>query len=175
MVAGIAAAFGIAGLSIFLYSHIPHRPSQIDSIAVLPLDIKSTDPDAEYISDGITESLNNSLAHLPGLRVVPQSMALRYKGKSEELQKIGAALGVETVLTGRVVQRGEEVTVAVELDDVGQGKQLWGERYQGRVAGLLSIQSDIAIHAGCDRSSRLPTNSNWLRVPRRAPKPISCI
>src|SRR5215471_5752699 len=142
--AGIAATIAIACLSMFLYFRIPHRPAQIDSIAVLPLDIKSTDPEAEYISDGITESLNNSLARLPGLRVIPHSIALRYKGKLEELQKIGAALGVKTVLTGHVVQRGEEVTVAVELDDVGQGKQLWGDRYQRRVADLLSIQSDIA-------------------------------
>jgi serine/threonine protein kinase/Tfp pilus assembly protein PilF len=142
--AGIAAAVTIASLSMFLYFRFPHRLSQIDSIAVLPLDIKSTDADAEYISDGITESLNNSLARLPGLRVVPYSIALRYKGRSQELQKIGAALGVETVLTGRVVQRGEEVTVAVELDDVDQGKQLWGDRYQRSVTELLSIQSDIA-------------------------------
>jgi serine/threonine-protein kinase len=142
--AGIAAAIAIASLSMFLYFRMPHRPSQIDSIAVLPLEIKSTDPDAEYISDGITESLNNSLARLPDLRVVPHGIALRHKGKPEELQKIGAALGVATVLTGSVLQRGEEVTVAVELDDVGQGKQLWGERYQRRVADLLFIQSDIA-------------------------------
>ena len=141
---GIAAAVPIAILAIVLYSHIPHKTLQIDSIAVLPLDIKSADPDAEYISDGITESLSNSLARLPGLRVVPHGIALRYKGKSEELQKIAAALDVKAVLTGRVVQRGEEVTVAVELDDVSQGKQLWGERYQRRVADLLTIQSDIA-------------------------------
>ena len=86
IVAGIAAFVGIASVSMFFYFHIGHGPSQIDSIAVLPLDIKSNDPDAEYISDGITESLNNSLARLPGLRVVPHSVALRYKGKSEELQ-----------------------------------------------------------------------------------------
>jgi serine/threonine-protein kinase len=137
----IAAALAIAGLLLFLYFR---KPSQIDSIVVLPLDIKSTDPDGEYISDGITESLNNSLARLPGLRVVPHSIALRYKGKSQELQKIGTTLGVETVLAGRVVQRGEEVTVAVELDDVAQGKQLWGNSYQRKVADLLSIQRDIA-------------------------------
>jgi serine/threonine-protein kinase len=163
VVAGIAAAVAIASLSIFLYFHIPHRPSQIDSIAVLPLDIKSADPDAEYISDGITESLNNSLARLPGLRVVPHGIALRYKGKSEELQKIGAALGVETVLTGRVVQRGEEVTVAVELDDVGQGKQLWGDRYQRRVADLLSIQNEIARQVSRRLRSQLtPSNEQQL-------------
>jgi serine/threonine-protein kinase len=143
-IAGIAAAVVIAALAIFLYFRVFHKPAQIDSIAVLPLDIKSTDSDAEYISDGITESLNNSLARLPGLRVVPHSIALRYKGKSEELQKIGAALGVETVLTGRVVQRGDDVTVAVELNDIAQGKQLWGERYQRKLIDLLSIQNDIA-------------------------------
>jgi len=163
VVAGIAAAVAIAILLMFLYFRIPHRPSQIASIVVLPLDIKSADPDAEYISDGITESLNNSLARLPGLRVVPHSIALRYKGKSQELQKIGAALGVETVLTGRVVQRGEEVTVAVELDDAGQGKQLWGERYQRSVTDLLSIQSDIARQVSRRlRSKLMPSDEQQL-------------
>ena len=163
VVAGIAAAVAIAILLMFLYFRIPHRPSQIASIVVLPLDIKSADPDAEYISDGITESLNNSLARLPGLRVVPHSIALRYKGKSQELQKIGAALGVETVLTGRVVQRGEEVTVAVELDDAGQGKQLWGERYQRNVTDLLSIQSDIARQVSRRlRSKLMPSDEQQL-------------
>jgi serine/threonine protein kinase/Tfp pilus assembly protein PilF len=163
VVAGIAAAVAIAILLMFLYFRIPHRPSQIASIVVLPLDIKSADPDAEYISDGITESLNNSLARLPGLRVVPHSIALRYKSKSQELQKIGAALGVETVLTGRVVQRGEEVTVAVELDDAGQGKQLWGERYQRSVTDLLSIQSDIARQVSRRlRSKLMPSDEQQL-------------
>jgi serine/threonine protein kinase/tetratricopeptide (TPR) repeat protein len=149
-IATVVAAVVIASLSMFLYSRgdlsrgwISRGPTHIDSIAVLPLDIKSADPDAEYISDGITETLNNSLARLPGLRVVPHSIALRYKGKSEDLQKVGAALGVEAVLIGRVTERGDEVTVAVELDDVGKGKQLWGDRYQRRVSDLLYIQGDI--------------------------------
>ena len=131
-------------LALFFFLRTPRGEGEINSIAVLPLDIKSTDPDAEYISDGITESVNNSLAGLPGLKVVPHSAALRYKGKSAEIQKVGAALGVQVVLTGRIVQRGEDLTVAVELDDIGKGKQLWGDRYNRKVADLLAIQSEIA-------------------------------
>jgi serine/threonine protein kinase len=78
---------------------------RIDSIAVLPLDIQSSDPEADYISDGITESINNTLARLPDLRVIPHSVALHYKGKAVDFQKAGEALGVQTVLTGRVVQQ----------------------------------------------------------------------
>jgi len=81
---------------------------------------------------------------LAGLKVIPHSIALRYKGKSTELQKVGAALGVETLLVGRVLQRGDDLTVAVELDDVVNGKQLWGNRYNRKVSDLLAIQSDIA-------------------------------
>ena len=142
--AAIAGLLVVAGVALFFLLRTPRAEGEINSIAVLPLDIKSTDPDAEYISDGITESVNNSLARLPGLKVVPHSAALRYKGKSAEIQKVGAALGVQVVLTGRIVQRGEDLTVAVELDDIGKGKQLWGDRYNRKVADLLAIQSEIA-------------------------------
>ena len=113
--AAIAGLLVVAGLALFFFLRTPPVEGEINSIAVLPLDIKSTDPDAEYISDGITESVNNSLAGLPGLKVVPHSVALRYKGKSAEIQKVGAQLGVQVVLTGRIVQRGEDLTVAMEL------------------------------------------------------------
>jgi serine/threonine protein kinase/Tfp pilus assembly protein PilF len=137
----IAGLLAVAGLALFFFLRAPR---EISSIAVLPLEIKSTDPDAEYISDGITESVNNSLAGLPELKVIPHSVALRYKGKSPEIQKAGAQLGVQVVLTGRIVQRGEDLIVAVELDDIGKGKQLWGDRYNRKVADSLAIQSEIA-------------------------------
>jgi serine/threonine protein kinase len=117
---------------------------RIDSIAVLPLDIHSKDPDADYISDGIAESINNSLARLPGLRVVPNSVALRYKGKAADFQKIGDALGVQVVMSGRVVQREDDLAIDIELDDVSDGKQIWGQRYNRKVADLLMVQNDIA-------------------------------
>jgi serine/threonine protein kinase/Tfp pilus assembly protein PilF len=143
-IAVVVGLLAIAGLALLLSLRIPRVEGEIDSIAVLPLDIKSSDPDAEYISDGITESVNNSLARLTGLKVVPHSVALRYKGKPTDIQKVGTTLGVQAVLTGRIVQRGDELTVAVELDDIGNGKQLWGDRYNRKVGDLLAIQNDIS-------------------------------
>ncbi len=126
------------------YWRSPAKASQIESIAVLPLDIRSRDPDADYISDGIAESINNSLARLPDLKVIPNSVALRYKGKAADFQKIGDGLGVQTVLSGRVVQRGDDLSIDIELDDVRHGKQLWGQRYTRKLADLLMVQNDIA-------------------------------
>ncbi len=123
---------------------MPRAGGQIASIAVLPLEIRSNDPDAEYISDGITESVNNSLARLPNLKVIPHSIANHYKGKATEIRKIGETLGVQAVLTGRITQRGDDLTIGVELDDVANGKQLWGEQYTRNVADLLAVQTDIA-------------------------------
>jgi serine/threonine protein kinase/Tfp pilus assembly protein PilF len=117
---------------------------RIDSIAVLPLENRSNDSEADYISDGITESVNNSLARLPGLKVIPHGVALHYKGRAMDGQKIGGELRVQAVLTGRVAQRGDDLTINVELDDVRNGKQLWGEQYNRKHADLLSVQNDIA-------------------------------
>jgi eukaryotic-like serine/threonine-protein kinase len=129
------------GVGIYLKGS---RADRIDSIVVLPLENRSNDPDADYISDGITESVNNSLAQLPSLKVIPHSVALHYKGKGVDAQKIGEQLGVQAVLTGRVGQRGDDLTIGVELDDVRNGKQLWGEQYNRKVTDMLSMQSDIA-------------------------------
>jgi eukaryotic-like serine/threonine-protein kinase len=139
-VCAVLAACVAAGF----YLRSKSASGSIDSIAVLPLEIKSSEPDAEYISDGITESINNSLAQLPDLRVVPLSVAAHYKGAGGDIAKIGTDLDVGAVLTGKVAQRGNDLTVSVELDDVRNGKQLWGERYNRKVADLLSVQSDIA-------------------------------
>ena len=132
----------IASAGVFIY--LRRSKAGIDSIAVLPLENRSNDPDAEYISDGVTESINNSLARLPSLKVTPHSVALHYKGKAMDVQKVGDELGVQTVLTGDVRQRGDDLTVNVELDDIRNGRQLWGEQYNRKVADLLTVQSDIA-------------------------------
>ena len=132
----------IVSAGVFIY--LRRSKAGIDSIAVLPLENRSNDPDAEYISDGVTESINNSLARLPSLKVTPHSVALHYKGKAMDMQKVGDELGVQTVLTGDVRQRGDDLTINVELDDIRNGKQLWGEQYNRKVADLLAVQSDIA-------------------------------
>lgn len=132
----------MASVGVFIY--LRRSKAGIDSIAVLPLENRSNDPDAEYISDGVTESINNSLARLPSLKVTPHSVALHYKGKAMDVQKVGDELGVQTVLTGDVRQRGDDLTINVELDDIRNGKQVWGEQYNRKVADLLAVQSDIA-------------------------------
>ena len=140
----VAVSLGVmvaAGAGIYLKGF---KISGIDSIAVLPLENRSNDPDADYISDGITESINNSLARLPSLKVIPHSVAFHYKGKAMDMQKVGEELRVQSVLTGSVAQRGDSLTIDVELDDVRNGKQLWGEQYNRKLADLLAVQSDIA-------------------------------
>jgi len=135
----------VIAISLGIYLKRPKAETgTIASIAVLPLDIRSKDPDADYIADGIAESINNSLARLPDLKVIPNSVALRYKGKAADFQKIGDALGVQTVLSGRVVQRGDDLSIDIELNDVRNGKQLWGQQYTRKVADLLMVQNDIA-------------------------------
>ena len=124
-----------------------HRRSKaIDSLAVLPLANASTDPNMEYLSDGITESIINNLSQLPKLRVMARTTVFRYKGKEVDPQEVGRVLGVRAVLTGRVLQLGERLIIGAELVDVADGSQFWGEhtieesqisspytkRYQGR-------------------------------------------
>jgi TolB-like protein/Tfp pilus assembly protein PilF len=120
------------------------RAEAIRAIAVLPLDIQSSDPDADYIADGIAESVNNRLSRVPDLRVIPNSVAAQYKGQAAEFQKIGATLGIDAVLSGRATQHGDELTVSMELNDVHRGTQLWGQRYTRKVADLLAMQNDIS-------------------------------
>jgi len=140
-IAAILLVIGFAGVGIYLKGS---KAGQVDSIAVLPLENRSNDPEAEYISDGITESINNSLTRLPSLRVIPHSVASHYRGKSMDMRKVGDELRVQAVLTGSIAQRGDNLTVNVELDDVRNGKQLWGERYNRKLADLLAVQNEIA-------------------------------
>ena len=140
------------------------KSGQIDSIAVLPLDMRSTDPEADYISDGIAESINNSLAQLPSLKVIPYSVALHYKGKAVDIQRTGDALQVQTLLTGRVTQHGDNLSIGVELDDVRDGKQLWGQQYSGKVGDLLRVESDIAMEVSQRLRSNHPSDRQKLAL-----------
>ncbi|MFI5111808.1 MAG: protein kinase [Terriglobales bacterium] len=143
--AAIAAVLLVAGaIGAGFYLHARGSAVAIESIAVLPFENRSNDPDADYISDGITESINNSLTRLPNLKVIPHSVAFHYKGKAMDAQKVGDELRVNAVLTGQVGQRGDNLTISVELDDVRNGKQLWGEQYNRKLADLLAVKSDIA-------------------------------
>jgi serine/threonine-protein kinase len=127
-----------------LYRHASNSEVAIESIAVLPFANASGNPDSEYLSDGISESLINSLSQLPGVKVIARSSSFQYKGKEVDLQEVARALGVEAVLTGRVAQRGDQLIVSAELVNARDKTQMWGEQYQRPVADLLAVQREIA-------------------------------
>ena len=116
----------------------------IQSIAILPLENTGGNTSTEYLSDGITESLINGLSQLPKLRVMARSTVFRYKGQPIDPLKLGQELDVAAVLTGRVVQRGDMLSIQVELVDVSDGSQLWGEQYSRNVTDILLLQEEIS-------------------------------
>ena len=116
----------------------------IDSIAVLPFENRSVDSETEYLSEGLAESLIYRLSQLPSLRVSPTSVVFRYKGKDKDPINIGKELGVSAVLSGRITQRGDNLTISAELVDVRNNKSLWGEQYDRKTSELLATQREIA-------------------------------
>ena len=119
------------------------RSKQIESIAVLPFVNSSGDADSEYLSDGIAETLINSLSHIPKLRVVPRTTAFRYKGR-QDVADVARELNVRAVLTGHVSHRADRIIVGAELIDVAHDAQLWGDQYSRSLADLLDVQQSIA-------------------------------
>jgi TolB-like protein/Flp pilus assembly protein TadD len=135
--------FAVAAVAYFVYFGRAGKEA-ITSIAVLPFVNASNNPDAEYLSDGISESLINSLSQVPNLRVVPRSTVFRYKGRDIDPQTVGRELGVRAVLTGRLVQRGDTLSIQTELVDVTEQSTLWGEQYNRKLADLLAVQEEIS-------------------------------
>jgi TolB-like protein/DNA-binding winged helix-turn-helix (wHTH) protein/Flp pilus assembly protein TadD len=115
----------------------------ITSIAVLPFKNESGNPDAEYLSDGISESLINSLARMPQLKVIARNSSFQYKGKDLNPQEVSRALGVQAILIGRIAQHGDSLVVSVELMDARDKTQVWGERYTRRAADIQVVEEEI--------------------------------
>jgi len=145
-----AVLIGLPGIVLVSYLLLARKPSAVDSIAVLPFTYTNSDqkeligPDANWLSDGITESLINDLSHVPNLRVIARSSVFRYKGQSVDPQTVGRELNVRAVVTGRIVQIGDTVSVQTELVDVQNQTQLWGEKYRRRVSDVLELPEDIS-------------------------------
>jgi serine/threonine protein kinase/Flp pilus assembly protein TadD len=113
-------------------------------LAVLPFVNGSADPNAEYLSDGITESLINSLSRLPNLKVMSRDSAFRYKGKDTDAQTVARELGVRTVLKGRVTQLGGNLAISAELIDATDSSHIWGQQYSRKPADIFALQEKIA-------------------------------
>ena len=133
----------IASVGVYLLSRLGKQES-IGSLAVLPFVNVSGDPGAEYLSDGITESITSALSQLSGLRVMSSNSVFRYKGRAADAQEVGRELGVRAVVVGRVVQRGDGLSISAELIDTRDSSQLWGEQYNRKSADILAVQEEIA-------------------------------
>jgi len=143
--AAIALVLLIGAVGLFAYYLRGRNPDvAIDSIAVLPFENKSNAADTEYLSDGLAESLIYRLSQLPNLKVSPTSSVMRFKGKEMDVRTIASELGVSAVMTGRIAERGDNLTISVELVDVRNNKLLWGEQYDRKMSDLLATQREIA-------------------------------
>src|SRR5438045_163725 len=116
----------------------------IDSIAVLPFANASGDPNSEYLSDGIAESIIDTLSQIPQMQVIARSTAFRYKGKNVDPLAVGKELSVRGVVTGQVLTRGDTLVIRAALTDVKKGTQVWGEQYNRKIADVLTVQQDMA-------------------------------
>jgi eukaryotic-like serine/threonine-protein kinase len=153
----------MAGLAIY-WTNKPVAP--IDSLAVLPFTNATGNPDAEYLTDGITENLINSLSQLPKLRVVPRSLTFSHKGRDVDPRAAGQALNVGAVLMGRVVLRGDSLNIQTELVDVNQVSQLWGQQYNRKLSDIIVVQEEIS-KAIADKLGLRPSREEEKRLTRR--------
>jgi eukaryotic-like serine/threonine-protein kinase len=143
-VVGVAAAviLILAAAGIILYRNRSGK-QEISSIAVLPFVNAGNDPNSEYLSDGLTEGLINSLSQVPNLAVMSRSSVFHYKGKDIDPQQVARDLKIEGVVTGRIVQRGDQLIISAELIDARNNHNLWGEQYDRKLSDVLAIQDDI--------------------------------
>lgn len=135
----------VAGVAYGGYRWLsPSSGASIDSLAVLPFTNVTADPNTEYLSDGLTESLIGDLARVPNLTVRPRSSVFRYKTKDIDLQKAASELQVSAVVTGRVTQRGDSLLIYAELTDIHKNRSLWSDRYDRKLSDLLTVQREIS-------------------------------
>jgi serine/threonine protein kinase/Tfp pilus assembly protein PilF len=156
MVAAVAMLIfiGIAAAGIW-YWRGKASTSQIESIAVIPFANVGGNADADFLSDGLTESLISSLAHVPQLKVKSRNSVFRYKGKEVDVQKVGKELTVDALLTGRVVQRGDTIQVSADLTNVQDNTEIWGEQYERKSSDIISLQQQIAGDIAAKLRSKL--------------------
>jgi len=158
---GLAALVLVAAvIGLGAYLRKDKSEDAIKSIAVMPFVNESGNPDVEYLSDGMTETLISSLSQLPNLSVKARSSVFRYKGKETNAQTIGKELNVQTILNGRVIQRGDQLTLTAELVDTSTENVLWSKQYNRKQADLVTLQSEIAR----DVSNRLKSKLSGAEV-----------
>jgi serine/threonine-protein kinase len=146
IIAALAAAAAVIIVTLALIAfrgpQLAESRGTINLLAVLPF--TNTDPSTEYLSDGITESLIENLSQLPDLKVKSSSTVFHYKGRTTDPKEIGRELGVHALLSGTIVQHGDELAVSVELIDVRDDSHIWGERYGRKVSEVVALPQQIS-------------------------------
>ena len=140
-VMGLLVLLGAGG---WFYRSSGQSGETIDSVAVLPFVNANGDPNSEYLSDGITESLINSLSQLPHLKVMSRDSAFMYKGKQTSVQTVGRELGVRAVLEGRIMKSGDTLSISTELVDTRDNSHIWGQQYDQKLADVIALRNEIA-------------------------------
>jgi serine/threonine protein kinase/tetratricopeptide (TPR) repeat protein len=134
----------LAAVSIGVIVYFSRASATINSVAILPFVNDTKDPSAEYLSDGLTESITNSLSQLPNLRVMSRNAAFRFKSPNMDPLEAGRNLNVGAVLTGRLVALDDRIVIKTELIKVADGSQLWGDEYNSNVTDILSVQDEVS-------------------------------
>src|SRR5687768_3301844 len=134
----------LCGIIVAAIVYFTRRPAPINSVAVLPFINDSKDPNVEYLSDGITESIINSLSQLPELKVMSRNAAFRFKNSNLDPLDVGRNLNVGAVLTGRLVKLDDRFVIKAELINVADGSQLWGDEYNSSLSDLFSVQDAVS-------------------------------
>ena len=140
----LAAAFGVVLVLAGGWYWYTALPSPLNSIVVLPFANVSGDPDVDYLSDGITDGLINSLGRVSQLNVTSRNAAFRFKGPDVDVQRAAQALNVRGAVTGRVTRRGDDLSISVELVDAADNRRIWGDSFNRKVGDLLTVQDEIS-------------------------------
>ncbi|MGD9561604.1 MAG: hypothetical protein AB7F88_04465 [Pyrinomonadaceae bacterium] len=164
--------FVVAALSVLIlggffgYRYFNSSTKQIESIAVMPFVNDSGNAEMEYLSDGMTETLISSLSQVAGLNVKARSSVFRYKGKDTDAKTIGKDLGVQAVLNGRLAQRGDQLTLSLELIDASNENVIWQDKYDRKTADIVKLQSEIARDVSSKLKLKL-SNADELKLAKR--------
>jgi eukaryotic-like serine/threonine-protein kinase len=142
--AGAACLAILATVAMLVRGSAPAELTPPHAIAVLPFSNTSGNPELDYLSDGITEDIINRLSRASELKVIARDSAYRYKGRAVDPPEIREALGADAILTGRVAQRGSLLTIAAELVDARDRRQLWGQKYERTIGDLQQLQRELA-------------------------------
>ena len=141
--AAIAVLLAVVVVAVIIHFIVPPQINSINSIAVLPLNNVVGDPNIDYLTEGLTDSLIDSLSQLPDMKVIAHTSVYQYQGQEIDPQIVGRALDVQALLTGRVEQRGDTISINIELIDVRNRSRLWGEQYTRNISDLVTLQKEI--------------------------------